>query len=446
MRRLGNANSDVTLVLDRSGVIQEARVSRLLADEPIATWIGKLWSETVGDGQGAVQRILEDARDLGIAAYEPITQQFPSGLELPIEYTAVRLSGRRNLLAVGREVQALSDLRARLSAAQQATEREYWKLRDMEQRYRSLFDTSREAVLTLAADGTCILEANPVALRVLGLAPGSDFLAALLGGERESFCAGLTRARQEGRAPGSILRIGAERTRFFVRLSLIPNAGGPTFLVQMASLGEAGLAELPKTRAAPDVPVAIASLPGQLIARMPDAFVAIDEEATIVSANSAFIDLVQVASEGAVLGQKLSRWLVEPGADAGAVLLQVRAHRRVRLLATVLQGELGSRVPVEISAAFGQGTALIGVLLRDVSHRLAAGSQTEAVNLDALDRAGLAGVIRGLAGAMERRYIAAALARAGGNRTIAARLLGVSRQNLHARLGRLENATLDGEV
>ena len=52
-------------------------------------------------------------------------------------------------VAIGRDLQALSTLQQRLVEAQQAVERDYWKLRQIETRYRLLFLRSSEAVLVV---------------------------------------------------------------------------------------------------------------------------------------------------------------------------------------------------------------------------------------------------------------------------------------------------------
>ena len=54
-------------------------------------------------------------------------------------------------------------MQARLIAAQvaQTMERDYWKLREVETRYRLLFDASNEAVLLAHASNMRIVEANP---------------------------------------------------------------------------------------------------------------------------------------------------------------------------------------------------------------------------------------------------------------------------------------------
>ena len=89
--------------------------------------------------------MVEDARAIGVSAFRQVTQRFPSGLELPIEYTTVRLGGQAGLIAIGKNLQAVAELQSRLIAAQHAREQDYWKLREIETRSRLLFDASNEA-------------------------------------------------------------------------------------------------------------------------------------------------------------------------------------------------------------------------------------------------------------------------------------------------------------
>ena len=146
------AQPDVTLLLDLQGVIRNVTLSEGIGAEDVQAWLGRPWPETVGDANGVnVRQLVEDARTSGVSAFRQIAQRFPSGRELPMEYTAVRLGGDAGLLAIGKSVQAVAELQSRLVAAQQAMERDYWKLREIETRYRVLFDASNEAVLLVAA-------------------------------------------------------------------------------------------------------------------------------------------------------------------------------------------------------------------------------------------------------------------------------------------------------
>ncbi|HQT75639.1 MAG TPA: transcriptional regulator PpsR [Rhodopila sp.] len=431
------AQPDVTLMLDADGVIQDVTLSNTVSAEAVQTWRGRPWVETFeGSLSGKVQRMLAEARENGVSAFRQLNQRFPSGLEVPMEYTTIRLGGSAGMMAIGRNLQAVAELQSRLIAAQQAMEQEYWKLREVETRYRLLFDASNDAVVTLRADNLRIIEANPVAIRLLGLARGRDLLPEITADDRDSFQAMLRRVRQSGRAPGLLVHFGPQRAGWLVRASLMPAEPGPMFLIQLAQAEPTQLASGMATPAGID----------EFFDRLPDGFVVIDREGFIRRANQAFLDLVQMGGEGAVLGQSLGRWLSRPGADLGVLLANLHRHGSVRLFATTVQGELGGEAAVEISAA---GNTLarpgqIALLVRDVGRRLSA--TDNAPNLQAalsaiIEQSGnapLRTLVRDTVALVERHYIIAALSLTDGNRTAAAEMLGLSRQGFYKKLAQYE--------
>jgi hypothetical protein len=88
-------------MLDLNGVIQDVTLSNAVSEELVDDWRGRPWVETVGDGvSGKVMRMVEDARESGVSAYRQVNQRFPSGLEIPMEYTTVRLGGKAGLIAI----------------------------------------------------------------------------------------------------------------------------------------------------------------------------------------------------------------------------------------------------------------------------------------------------------------------------------------------------------
>ena len=433
---------DVTLVLDVEGVIREATFASSLKDENADSWVGRPWLETVASlGNSNVQRMLEDARSTGISAFRQITQRFPSGLEVPMEYTTVLLGGRAGMLAVGKNLQAVAELQSRLIAAQQTVERDYWKLRDVETRYRLLFDASNEAVIILKATNLRIIEANPAALRALEFAPSSragvadqEFLPLLIARDRASVQATLARVRDQGKAPGVIVHLGRERKSWTLRATLLTSEQWPLFLLQLAPVGAAMLAAEPNQVPSLD----------ELIEQTPDAFVVFSEEGIIRRANQAFLDLVQVGSKNSIIGAPLSRWLWRPGADVTALTSHVNRNRLVRMFSTVIHGELGTETEVEISAAGDREIKPenIAAVVRDVSRRLnaSAGSDSLRVALGSIGeqvgKTPLRKLVRNTVSVVEQHYVRAALELADGNRTAAAEILGLSRQSLYAKLNR----------
>lgn len=430
------AQPDVTLRLDEEGVIRNATLSLAFTDERVDSWLGHPWVDTVNDvGGDKVRRMLEDARQNGVSAFRQINQRFPSGLELPVEYTTVSLGEKGGLLAIGKNLQAVADLQSRLIAAQQAMERDYWKFREVETRYRLLFDASNEPVLLLKAANLRVVEANPSALRALGLSPvGRDFVAELAPKDRGSFQAMLARVRDQGKAPGILVHLGDERRPWLVRASLLTAEPGAVFMLQLAAVGAA--------QPAPgrNDPVSVEDL----LERIPDGFTVVDRDGVILRANRALLDLLEVGSETAVTGERLGRWLGRPGADLTVLLANVQRHGVVRLFATAIQGELGTESEVEISAAGNSEVEpdYFGVLLRPIGHRLPrpVDDQQLGALMGALSHqvgsSSLRKLVRDTVGEVERHYIESTLELTGGNRTAAAEILGLSRQSLYAKLNR----------
>lgn len=175
-----------------------------------------------------------------------------------------------------------------------------------------------------------------------------------------------------------------------------------------------------------------------LFERLPESFVVIDREGLVQAANGAFLDLVQVGAEAAVIDRKLTRWLSSPGVDANVIMLLIRKHGDLRRFQTRIDGELGQSVMVEISAV-GDGAAQplhFGLLFRETKSAMTPRplDMTHDSFIEAFDDRTLEAIVRTSTEVVERKAILRALERCGDNRTAAARQLGLSRQSLHSKL------------
>jgi transcriptional regulator PpsR len=436
---------DVTLLLDMDGVIREATLSAAMAGESVDVWLGRPWVEIAGDAGGdKIRRMVDDARVSGISAFRQINQRFPSGAEIPMEFTTVLLGGRAGMLAVGKNLKAVAELQSRLIAAQQTMERDYWKLREIETRYRLVFDASDEAVVIVSAANLRIVEANRAAVEALNSSrrrnedlAGRELLHEVAANDREAVRDMLTRVRERGKALSILVHLGAEAKPWMLRGSLISAEPGHVFLLQFT---------------AANTPVAhsngAASGIEGLIDQLPDGFVALDATGVISHANQAFLDLVQVGAKGSVVGENLARWLWQPGADLNALLTNVDRHGTVRMFTTSIRGELGTDTDVEISAVAvenGEGTPedkQIGVLLRNVSRRLVAAGEGDGLRTalgslsEQIGKSSLRKLVKNTVSIVEQHYVKQALELAKGNRTATAELLGLSRQSLYVKLNR----------
>ena len=188
--------------------------------------------------------IVDDARDSGISAFRQLTQRFPSGREVPIEYTTVLLGGSAGMLAVGKSLLAVAELQSRFVAAQQTMERDYWKLREVETRYRLLFNHSSEAVVVIRAGTFVIEEANPPALEALGLGVAAldqagrvEILPLISAAERPALRAMILRAQEQGKTPGIMIHLGDQGDPWLVRASAVKGEPGPMLMLQLVPAG-----------------------------------------------------------------------------------------------------------------------------------------------------------------------------------------------------------------
>jgi transcriptional regulator PpsR len=432
---------DITLTIDGGGVIRNAVSAEGLEGEPIEQLQGLRWIDTVpSDMARQVARAVDGTHLEGDASCFTVNQRLPSGRELLLEYTTVKLGGKSGLIAIGKNLEAISELRSRLALVQQEREQDYWKLREIETRYRALLDASSGAVVLVRVTNLRVVEANVAATRLLGLVPGGEFLPRLTEQDRRNLEATLETARINGRAPSIALHLLNDGP-WSLRTSMLTSEAGAFYLFQMASLAGGAVVASSGSPGRDGEPVSVENL----LQRMPDGFVVADREGVARQANHTFLDLVQAGVESAVIGQNLKRWLSQPGTGIRVIMSLVERHGAVRAMRTTLDGELGTSTDVEISAVgdrLGQPN-YFGLVIRDVASRSRDSEEPFSVTalLERLPDVPLESLVRSSTEAIERQRIAEALARAGRNRTMAAKSLGLSRQSLHSKLKkyRLEN-------
>jgi transcriptional regulator PpsR len=427
--------------MDGDGVIQKVTVSKMFVRDSTDSWVGQRWEDTVGDvGGDKVRRMISEAKTHGVSPFRQVTQLFPNGAEMPIEYTTVKLGPKGGLMAVGKSLRAVAELQARLVSTQQKMERDYWKLRDFESRYKHLLEVSDDPVLVLNASTFRILEANPAASLLLAAGDkrredlaNRDFSAELTAQDRNSFQTLARHVRENGKAPAIVLQIGRHGKKCVARASLMKSDANFQILLRLT----------PVTDGTPAPMAAPPSFEG-LIEQLPDGFVVIDQDSVIKHCNAAFRELIEAASKTQVTGQRLSRWMWRPGADMPLLISNLRRHDTVRLFSTTIHGERGTETDVEVSAiAVPPGKPdTIALLLRDVSRRFSSiedgGRLLSALGpiTEQIGRTSLRNLVDETTSVVEKHYVKAALELAAGNRTAAAEMLGLSRQSLYTKLKR----------
>jgi transcriptional regulator PpsR len=183
----------------------------------------------------------------------------------------------------------------------------------------------------------------------------------------------------------------------------------------------------------------------EAIEQMPDAFVLTDAQKAIVSANVAFVEMVEAASLDQIRGRSLGEFVGRPGIDLELIDGQVSKHGFARNVATIVGGR-GDQPgePVELSAVVtGGATPHYAFVLRHVGRRLSSMPRVEhdlprSVEhlTELVGRMSLKDIVRESTDLIERLCIEAALSYTADNRASAAEILGLSRQSLYSKLHR----------
>jgi transcriptional regulator PpsR len=445
---LVTAAADVVLVVDGAGIIRDiAFGSDELMHQGYQAWLGQPWAQTVTvESRPKVEAMLTDARAGLGPRWRQVNHPSVDGADLPLSYSVVPVQrhGKINgaatghTMAFGRDLRAHAAMQQRLVSAQLSMERDYWRLRHVETRYRLLFQVSSDAVLILDAASEKLEEANPAAYQLLGdtaRRPAwslADSLDAASHAAAQQVFASL---RTSGRADPVTVRLTGRTEGIVMSVSLFRQEKSSHFLIRLT----------PPATVAPAVPAQGKQLLVDAVESAPDAFVVTDLQGRVLSANRAFLELAQVSNEELVRGESLDKWLGRGSVDLNVLVSNLRQRGAVRLFATSLRGDYGSTVEVEISAVAVTGgeQQWLGFAVRDVGRRLSndaraskelprsAGQMTELVG-----RVPLKDIVRETTDLIEQLCIEAALELTGDNRASAAEMLGLSRQSLYVKLRR----------
>lgn len=444
--RLITAAADVALVLDKRGVIREIAVDdEDLRGQGLTDWVGQPWIDTVTvESRPKIEDLLKP-RPAAALAWRQVNHPASGGADVPVKYIVVPVGPDGRSVAIGRNLRSFALLQQRLIEAQRETERELAHMRSAENRYRALFQVSSEAIVIVDAPSLRIQEANPAAQTMLGngtrRVTGRTFSDIVHPDCHAALQTLLGAARSAPRAPTGRIKLALAAREVEMSVSLFRQDGLSYFLTRMVD---------PATRPAVEG-VDLDRKLGALVERLPDGFVALDATRKVVSANTAFLQLVQLGASEQLRGEPIDRWIGRVGVDVDVLMASLREHGSVRNFATVVRGEFGLTQDVVISgAAVATGpAALFGLTVRRTDRpALTGGSETSITRsveqLTALiGRTPLKDIVRETTDLIEKLCIEAALKLTKDNRASAAEVLGLSRQSLYIKLRRYGLGELD---
>ena len=163
--------ADFSLLIEPCGRI----LAILSASEELRTTVEEGWKDNSWlDGLSESDQELAE-RTLALALKSPgevfscdLRHTLPGNTELPAQYQCVAKGQTNEILIAALDLRPAQSLRQQLHNTQRALEQDYWRLRQVETRYKSVFDMVTDAIIVVDEATNRILEANPVANGLLG--------------------------------------------------------------------------------------------------------------------------------------------------------------------------------------------------------------------------------------------------------------------------------------
>lgn len=431
------ASADISLTLNRDGVIQSIAFGNPdLRSPSLESWVGKNWLDVVtSESRPKIQALLQDANETSLSRFRQINVPSPGSADLPLLCATLKVGSTGQIIALARDLREISLLQQRLVDAQQAIERDYTRLRQLETRYRVLFEMASEAVIVLDANTFKVIEANPRAADLLGDSvkklSGRLLMDYLTKGDRiqvQSLLSKVAYTSTVAELNTSILS-GQE-----VYLSAAPfrNENQSLILITLKRSGE--LVDRHDSNAQ--------SLVIQALENAPDGFIVTNSAGKILTANQAFLRLIMSDKLEQILNEPLDRWLERSSVDLRVMLSNLHEKGSIKLFATSIRDSFGTLHPVEISAvSVPYPHACLGFTIREVGSRIRSKIQPEeSITRSSEELTQLVGrlplkeIINETTDLIEQLCIKAALDLTRGNRVSASEMLGLSRQSLYIKL------------
>jgi len=445
------ASADISLTLNRDGVIQSIAFGNPDLRSPnLEGWVGKNWLDVVtSESRPKIQALLQDANETSLSRFRQINVPSPGSADLPLLCATLKIGSTGQIIALARDLREISLLQQRLVDAQQAIEHDYTRLRQLETRYRVLFEMASEAVIVLDANTFKIIEANPRAADLLGDSVkklnGRLLMDYLTKGDRIQVQSLLSKVAYTSTVAdlNTSIQSGQE-----VYLSAAPfrNENQSLILVTLKRAGE--FIDRQDSSAQ--------SLVIQALENAPDGFIVTNSAGKILTANQAFLRLIMSDKLEQILNESLDRWLERSSVDLRVMLSNLQEKGAIKLFATSIRDTFGTLHPVEISAvSVPYPHACLGFTIREVGSRIRSKIQPEeSITRSSEELTQLVGrlplkeIINETTDLIEQLCIKAALDLTRGNRVSASEMLGLSRQSLYIKLRKynLSDQSKDSDI
>ena len=359
--------------------------------------------------------------------------------EFPIRYTLHRVGEDGSVLLLGRDMQPIAEIQQRLVSEQSARERDQQKIRASETFYRVVLEASSTPMVLADPGSGLIRDMNSAASELLDTKPealGGNVLSQAFEGRRRGE---LMEALQSAASAEGVRGVEVSARRNGRVVSLVPEffraAGELVVLCRIVPVDD-------DDPSAPEIAQALSAL----FNATSDAIILTDHTGVIREVNEAFLVMTDAARTGDVTGVSLSEFLVRGSVDLKLILDQLSRNGRMRGYSAQIYSTVGSRVPVDISAArLGKRSSELGhgLIIRDTAAGESAPGDAGTTMMsddamknvmDLVGTASLKELVAATSDVVEKMCIETAVRMTSNNRAAAAEMLGLSRQSLYVKL------------
>jgi transcriptional regulator PpsR len=437
MRTMIAVASDIALLITSDGIVRDVYIGAdLQPANDLGSWSGAgIEAIVTEESRPKVADMLAKARGQEAPRWREINHLDSRGEEFPVRYAAITTGSEGSVILLGRDLSMVAQLQSRLVQAQLTMEQDYERIRQIETRYRVLFETTQEALVIVSAETGRIIDANSAAARLFAQEVRelvNRVFANRFDEQSQSEIASATAVvRDSGRERSLLVRTRGERRHLSIDVLLFRSVNETLFLCRLTPrTGDSADSGLDRALAA-------------LYHRAGDAIVITEATGMIQWTNTAFLAMTDVAVSDSVRDTSLGDYLGRPMVDLGVMMQNAREKGRLSIYATTVRSAYGASLPVEISTTFlpDKRPEGFGFVLRDTSrstHARPAGGtvSSEAAEhiVDLVGSTPLKELVRGTTDVVEKLCIETALRLTNNNRASAAEMLGLSRQSLYVKL------------
>jgi len=367
--------------------------------------------------------------------------------EIPVRYSFHRIGPDGAILLLGRDLRPIAEMQQQLVQAQLSLERDYETQREYDTRFRVLMENTSEAIVFVSVENGQITEANAAAQSLLDRPVekllNTAFFSCFEGRNGGDMVDSLASQAISGFSNPTNVTIRNSEESVTLLPTLFRAAGERVLMVRLVPEDGA-------QRPSDDLNQNLRTL----YADGPEAIVFTSEAGEVLSANDAFLDMIDVAHDINVRGRSFADYLQRGSVDLKVMAENTARAGRMRNYATKLAGEYGSPRNVEISVTklMAGSEMIFAFVLRDSNRVEASQSRPHPASDESMrsvaelvGSATLKDIVAETTNVVEKMCIETAVELTMNNRVAAAEMLGLSRQSLYVKLRKFDLLSRDND-